>query len=186
METLLPVFIAVLLAETGGRVQARSHSLQLRFDVALPILAALSVSTMASLLVAAIGGMIIATSIGFDARTLLAGLALIIAGAPMVFRFPLVAGATGPTPFIASLKGFAPLQFGDASQFIVFAFATRSGQPMFAIGAGLIATLASAAFPILLGRDWSGTLPLGIFRRIAALLLVGAGSWMLVSALRLI
>lgn len=186
METLLPVFVAVLLAETGGRVQGLSHSLQLRFATAFPILAGLALSTLASLLVAAIGGVIVAASIGFDARTLLAGLALVIAGAPMAFRAPAPKEAGRKAPFISSLMGFVPLQFGDASQFIVFAFAARSGEGALAIGAGLAATLVAAVFPILLGRDWPGALPLRPVRRIAALLLVGAGSWMLVNALRLI
>ena len=186
METLLPVFIAVLLAETGGRVQGLSHSLQLRFTTAPPILAGLALSTLASLLVAAIGGIVIAASIGFDARTLLAGLALVIAGAPMAFRTPTPKEAGGKAPFFASLAGFAPLQFGDASQFIVFAFAARSGEGVLAIAAGLTATLVAGAFPILLGRDWPGALPIPLLRRIAALLLAGAGSWMIVNALGLI
>lgn len=186
METLLPVFVAVLLAETGGRIQAKSHSLNLHFDAAPAILAGLALSTLASLLVAGIGGAIVARSIGFEARTLLAGLALLVAGAPMAFRSPTVKAATGKTPFPASLKAFVPLQFGDASQFIVFALAARSGQPALAIGAGLAAALMAAAFPILAGRDWPGKLPLVLFRRIAAILLTCAGGWMVVSALHLI
>lgn len=186
METLLPVFIAVLLAETGGRIQAKSHSLNLHFDAAPAILAGLALSTLASLLVAGIGGAIIAKSIGFEARTLLTGLALLVAGAPMAFRSPTIRAGTGTAPFSASLKAFVPLQFGDASQFIVLALAASSGQPVLAIGAGLAATLVAAAFPILAGRDWPGRLPLALFRGIAALLLAGAGSWMVVSALRLI
>ena len=186
METLLPVFIAVLLAETGGRIQAKSHSLNLHFDAAPAILAGLALSTLASLLVAGVGGAIIAKSIGFEARTLLAGLALLGAGAPMAFRSLNVKAATGKTPFPASLKAFVPLQFGDSSQFIVFALAARSGQPVLALCGGLAATLAAAAFPILAGRDWPGKLPLVLFRRIAAILLAGAGGWMVVSALRLI
>lgn len=186
METLLPVFIAVLLAETGGRVQARSHSLQLQFDAAPAILAGLALSTLASLLVAGIGGAIIARSMDFEARTLLAGLALLVAGAPMAFRSPTLKAAAGTAPFPASLKAFVPLQFGDASQFIVFALAARSGQPALAISAGLGATLVAAAFPILQGREWPGILPLSVFRRIAAVLLLGAGSWMVVNAFGLV
>jgi putative Ca2+/H+ antiporter (TMEM165/GDT1 family) len=186
METLLPVFVAVLLAETGGRVQQSSHSLQLRFASPSRILAGLAISTLASLLVAAIGGIIVAGLISFDARTLLAGLALLVAGAPMALRTPAPKEAGGKTPFVASLAGFVPLQFGDASQFIVFAFVARTGEGALAIAAGLAATSLASAFPILFGRDWPGTLPIRLFRRIAALLLVTAGSWMLVSALGLI
>jgi Ca2+/H+ antiporter, TMEM165/GDT1 family len=186
VEAILPVFIAILLAETGGRAQARGHDLQLQFNAPGAILGALSLTTLASLLVAGIGGALIARAISFDARSLLAGLALLFAGAPMVLRARPAREVNAKSAFGAGLKGFAPLQFGDASQFIVFAMAARTGQIAFAVGAGAAATMIAVAVPVIMGRDWPGDFPLGISRRIAALLLVSAGCWMIITALRLI
>lgn len=186
MEALLSVFIAILLAETGGRTQARGHDLQLRFDAPTAILGALSLTTIASLLVAGVGGALIASAISFDARSLLAGLALLLAGAPMLLPTRPAREVNAKSAFGAGLKGFAPLQFGDASQFIVFALAARTGQIAFAVGAGVAATLVAVAIPVIMGRDWPGDFPLGVLRRIAALLLLVSGCWMVIAALQLI
>ena len=186
MEAILTVFIAILLAETGGRTQGRGHDLQLRYNAAGAILGALSLTTLASLLVAGIGGAMIASLISFDARSLLAGLALLLAGAPMVLRARPTGEVNAKSAFGAGLKGFVPLQFGDASQFIVFAMAARTGQIAFAVGAGAAATIIAVAVPVIMGREWPGDFPLSASRRIAALLLIAAGCWMIVTALRLI
>ena len=186
MDVLLPVFIAVLLAETGGRVQAMAHALQVRFAASGAILGGLTLTTLASLLVAGVGGAIIGTMINFEVRTLMAGLALLFAGGPMLLRPKRVRSPGDGWAFVTSLRSFAPLQFGDASQFIVFALAARTGLPGLGVGAGVVATLTAAVIPVAMGRDWPGALPLGVLRRIAAALLIVAGGWMIVSALRLI
>lgn len=187
MDALLPVFVAILLAETGGRVQVAAHVLQLRYGQAAPILSALTLSSLASLGVAGIGGAVIATMIGFDARTLMAGLALLFAGGPMmVSPKPVPEGEGHAGPFRTSLARFLPLQFGDASQFIAFAFAARSGHAPLAIGAGLAAVLAAAFIPMVVGKDWPGSVPLSALRRGAGALLILAAFWMIVVALRLI
>lgn len=186
MEAILPVFIAILLAETGGRTQARGHDLQLRFNAAEAILGALGLTTLASLLIAGIGGAIVAGMISFDARSLLAGLALVLAGVPMVLPARPPREVNANSAFGAGLKGFAPLQFGDASQFIVFAMAARTGQIAFAVGAGVAATMIAVSVPVIMGRNWPGGFPLALSRRIAAVLLITAGCWMIITALRLI
>ena len=186
MEAILPVFIAILLAEMGGRTQGRGHDLQLRYNAAGAILGALSLTTLASLLVAGVGGAMIARMISFDARSLLAGLALLLAGAPMVLRARPTREVNAMSAFGAGLKGFAPLQFGDASQFIVFAMAARTGQIGFAVATGVVATMIAVAVPVIMGRDWPGDFPLVLSRRISALLLITAGFWMIITALRLI
>jgi len=186
VEAILPVFIAILLAETGGRAQARGHDLQLRFDAAGAILGALTLTTLASLLFAGFGGAMIARMISYEARSLLVGLALLIAGAPMFLRARPTRKVSAKSAFAAGLKGFAPLQFGDASQFIVFAMAARTGQIAFAVGAGVTATMIAVAVPVIMGRDWPDDFPLAMSRRIAAVLLIAAGCWMVITSLRLI
>ena len=186
MDALLPIFIAVLLAETGGRVQCRSHDLQRRFNAAGAILGALALTTLASFMVGGLGGAILSGMISFEARSLMVGLALILAGVPMLLRPKPLRDLAGNAAFATSVKAFVRLQFGDASQFLVFALAARSAQPALSIGAGLAAVLVVAGVPLLLGRDWPGRLRLGLLRRVAALLLIAAGCRMVVVALELI
>jgi Ca2+/H+ antiporter, TMEM165/GDT1 family len=183
MDVLLPVFIAVLLAEMGGKVQALSHRLS---QTSSHVLAALFVAAIASCSFAAIGGAVIAPLISFQARTLLGGLALLLAGAPNLL--PL---RTAPEPamtigFIGLCLRFARAQFGDASQFIIFAFAARANMPVLGAVAGMLAITLVSAPAILAHEDWPGPLPLKLLRIAGAVALSVAGGWMIVSALRLI
>jgi len=179
MEVLLPVFVAVFLAEIGGKVQANAHQLGLRFaQGAAAILAALVMTSAISLAIAAIGGAIVTDMIDLRARTLLCGLALVFAGAPMLLSLKLPRPITGKAPFTSALPRFATVQFGDASQFIVFAITARGDMPVLAAFAGVSAILAAAALPLMLARDWPGVLPLAVVRRVAGIALLIGGLWL--------
>ena len=186
MDALLPVFVAILLGETGGRVQAVAHRLSETFSQTRAILAALALATFISLTIGAVGGAVVANLINFQARTLLAGLALIFAGAPMLLSRKPVAAIGGTKPFGTSLFHFARAQLGDASQFIVFGFAARADMPGFASAGGLAAVIISTLPPLLLRDEWPGSVPLGLLRRIAAVLLMIAGARMALGAMQLI
>lgn len=176
---MLPVFVAVLLAETGGKVQGSAHQLGLKFpNGAASILAALLLTSAMSLAVAAIGGAIIADLIDLRARTLLCGLALLFAGAPMLWPVKPSPNPSSTRPFAAALLRFATVQFGDASQFIVFAITARGDMPVLAGIAGVAAILAAAALPLMLGKDWPGVLPLTLVRRVAGIALIAGGLWL--------
>jgi Ca2+/H+ antiporter, TMEM165/GDT1 family len=183
MDVLLPVFIAVLLAEMGGKVQALSHRLS---GTSRHVLAALIIATSASCVVAAIGGAIIAPLISFQARTLLAGLALLLAGAPNLLPVKTVSEPAPSGSFVGLCLRFGRAQFGDASQFIIFAFAARANMPALGVVAGLLAITLASAPAILAHEDWPGPLPLKLFRIAGAIALSVAGGWMIVSALQLI
>lgn len=186
MDVLLPVFVAVLLAETGGRVQGLTAALRQKFpDNANTILIALALTSIASLIIAAIGGAVVAEMIDYHARTLLSGLALAIAGVPMLLTMK-PPETPGATPLAASLRAYLPAQIGDASQFIVFAMAARGGTPMLAFVAGLAAILAAASMPVLLADDWPGRLPLSTIRRGFGVVLIIAGAVFAASAFRVI
>jgi Ca2+/H+ antiporter, TMEM165/GDT1 family len=186
MEALLPVFIAVLLAEVGGRVQAIGNVLSLAYPQSQNILfGALGVSTLISLSIGAIGGAFIAGMIAYDARTLLFGLALVFAGLPMVIavKRPSVKGFA--TPIGAGLFGFGRAQFGDASQFIVFAVAARTGEPLLAILGGMLGVIVAAAPAIILQGAWPRKIPLRPIRIAAALILTLSGAVATITALQL-
>lgn len=183
MDVLLPVFVAVLLAEAGGRIQANTHALHHRFPGGpAQILLALLATSIVTLAIAAIGGAIVADLVELSARTLLCGVALLFAGGPMLLKPRPVSPVSGTNAFAASLARFGPAQFGDASQFIVFAIAARGDMPILAGFAGLTAILVAASLPLMLGRDWPGALPLFWIRRVAGAMLLLGGLWLIAAA----
>ncbi len=186
MDAIVPVFIAVLLAETGGIVQHAAHHLGHQFKGSAKTVIALAIATVISLAVGAIGGRLVATMVTFEARTLLAGLALVFAGVPMLFRVKGERDLATTRPFFTSLLRFVRVQFADASQFIVFAFAARANAPELTLAAGFAAVMVAAVPPIILFIEWPFAMPLAILRKIAAIMLTFAGLWLGVIALRLI
>ncbi len=186
MEALIPVFIAVLLAETGDRVQTQTHSLGLTFTDHKPIYAALILVTAITLIISGIGGSYVANLISFEARTLFAGLALLLGGLPMLLKTSPAKPIPQKPPFLISLTRFFPAQIAGASPFIVAGLAARSDMAGFAIAGGFAGVMVAAIPPLLLKDEWPGVLPLLLLRRIAAVLLIGAGLWLGVNALRLV
>ena len=186
MDALIPTFVAVLLAETGDRTQSQAHQLGLTFSDHRPIYAALIVASAINLLVGAYGGMLVAKLITYEARTLFAGLALMFGGLPMLFKIKPAKPINAKRPFLTSLVHIIPAQIAGAAPFIVAGFAARSNMAGLTFAAGFAAVMITAIPPLLLREEWPGGLPLVTLRRIAAALLIGAGLWMALGALRLI
>lgn len=186
MDALIPAFIAVLLAETGDRTQYQAHRLGLAFADHRPVYAALLLVALINLGVGAFGGALIARLLTYEARTLFAGVALILAGLPMLFRLRPAKPITPKRPFITSLIWLFPAQIAGASPFLVAGLAARSAMPVLAFAGGLVAILVAATPPLLLRGEWPGAFPLALLRRIAAILLTSAGLWLGLGALRLI
>jgi Ca2+/H+ antiporter, TMEM165/GDT1 family len=186
MDALIPAFIAVLLAETGDRVQSQAHRLGLSFADHRPIYAALIIVTLVNLSIGGIGGSYIANLISFEARSLFAALALLLAGLPMLLKVSPAKPITHTHPFLISLARFLPAQIAGASPFIVAGLAARSDMAGFAIAGGFAGVMVAAVPTLLLKEEWPGVLPLTLLRRISAVLLIGAGLWLAINALRLI
>ncbi len=177
MDALLPAFIAVLLAETGGRAQSLAA-----MQGSAAFLAALALSSLISLAIGAAGAVWIGGLIGERPRMLLAGLALLFAGVPMLFP------SKPPKPiantrFATVFFAFLARQLGDASQFIVFALAARGNSVALSLLGGFSGVMAAGALPMIVGRDWPGAAKLLWLRRLAALLLALTGGWFAISAL---
>jgi Ca2+/H+ antiporter, TMEM165/GDT1 family len=186
VDALIPAFIAVLLAETGDRTQSQAHQLGLSFANHRPIYVALVVVTTINLAIGGIGGSYIASLISSDARTLFAGLALLIGGLPMLIRISAPRPVSHTQPFLNSLIRFFPAQIAGASPFIVAGLSARTDMAGFAIAGGFAGIMVAAVPALLLKEEWPGVLPLPLLRRIAAVLLILAGLWLVVNALQLI
>lgn len=182
MEAVIPAFIAVLLAETGGKVQLLAGLLPGKRAVMLAML----LSTLISFGIAAGGAVLIADSVAFAPRTLLVGLALLFAGVPMLLPAKPAKPKDKGRSFGGHLFQFLAAQIGDASQFIVFAIAARSNLAPLAFAGGVAAVLVAGAMPSLIAGDWPGVNRLMVFRRIAAVLLIIAGMWCAATALKVI
>jgi putative Ca2+/H+ antiporter (TMEM165/GDT1 family) len=182
VEALLPALVACLLAEMAGRVQLTTES----YAVTRPawgLCAALLLSTTVSLAIGAAGGAWMARLVTYEARTLLLGLALLLAGATILFRPK--ADRITDAPKGAPLWRYLATQLGDNSQFIVFAFAARGNAPVLATLGGLAGVMLAASLPLLLDNDFR-RLPLVTLRRASGMLLVLTGLWSALHALELI
>lgn len=186
MDALIPAFIAVLLAETGDRVQNQAHQLGLGFADHRPIYAALVAVTLINMVIGGLGGHYIASLISYDARTLFAALALLLGGLPMLLKISPAKPVGQSNAFLTSFARFLPAQIAGASPFIVAGLAARTDLAGFAIAGGFAGVLVAATPPLLLREEWPGAVPLRLLRRIAALLLICSGLWLCINALHLI
>lgn len=182
MDALIPALVAVLLAEIGGKNQRLAHRAALAGFSSTRIILALLATLIVGLGIAALGGSWIGKMLTPDARLLLAALALLFAGVPMLLPVR-VSPATPPRHLLAS---FATGQFGDSAQFIVFALAARGDMPVFAAAGGMIGALIASLPPLLLAQEWPGRVPVKPLRLVAAALLIVAGFALAVRALRLV
>jgi Ca2+/H+ antiporter, TMEM165/GDT1 family len=186
MDALLPTLIAVWLAETGGKVQRQTEMLSSTYGGRTSILGALTLTSIVSLLAAGFAGIWVGKLMNYQAKTLLLGLALLFAASGVAWpRKKKVSDAGGPL-LPTSLWRYTVAQFGDNSQFIVFAFAARGNAPLLAASAGLAGVIVATLPAFLFPKDWRKMMRLGVLRWIATALLTIAGLLSAFSALRLI
>lgn len=186
MDALIPAFIAVLLAETGDRVQTQTHRLALSYSALRPVWLALGLSALVTFAVAAAGGGLLVELINYRARTLFLGVALLAAGIPMLLPVKSAAEVPLTRPFATSLMRIVPAMLASGSLFLITAIAARTAMPGLAMAGGCAAMLLAAAPPLLLRDEWPGAVPLRLLRRFAGGILIAAGLWMGLAALQLI
>ncbi len=184
MDTLLPAFVAALLAEFGDKTQLLVLMLAARFGRNGAVIGGVALAALANAAIAGAGGAMLATLMTPEPRALLLALALIFAGAgallPMTPPEPVDRWRIGA--FASSFGAFFILEFGDKTQFLTAAIAARAGSPILAAcGAAAGVTLAAAA-ALALGE----ALPRRMIRRAAGILFLIVGLFVTVSALRLI
>lgn len=180
LDALLPVFVAVLLGALGGKPQQISHMLSgARGGFAL-----LLGTTLLVYAIAAAGGVLVAETIPYNARSLLFALALGFGGAPMLLGLRPITPLAKPN-LLKRAAWLFNAQLGDSGAFIVFAVAARTTTPALAAGGGIAAMLVAGGIPMLLAKDWPGPLPLSTLRRVAGALLLLAAALLAIDALRL-
>jgi Ca2+/H+ antiporter, TMEM165/GDT1 family len=171
MDALVPLFIAILLAEQGGKTQALARVLGTGGRIG-KTLAALLVTSIGSYVVAAVAGMLIGQLIAVEARNLMFAVALLAAGAPLLLRPASLPESGGEGSFGATLTAFVQTQFGDAAQFLVFAIAAKTAGVVLPVFGALLGVLSACLAPMLMGKDWPDGLPVRIARWMSAFAMI--------------
>ncbi len=186
MEALLPTFVAVLVAEFGGRIQSESTALSRRYETQLPLLQAILLASLAGAGLAAAGGIMVAAQLTYQARTLLLGVALVFSAISLLWPKRPVAAVERSAAFTTSLWRIGKAVMAGNGLFLIFAFSARGNAPVTAACAGAAALVIGSLPALMVPDEWEAVCRNAYARRGAGLLLLLLGLYAGLSALRLI
>lgn len=188
MDSLVPAFIAVLLALAGDRSPWLVAILADRFGKPFTVAIMAIIAHSAGNVIAATGGMLVAPMLTPNARQLMLALALIFAAMGALWRLKPPDRLEGWKlgAFATPLLGVFILAAGDTAQFFTFAFAARGPSPVLAaVGASVAVAVVSTAAALMGEKAWR-KLPIRPYRIGFGLLCLAAGFILAAGALRLI
>ena len=176
------------ICQAGDRTPWLAAILADRYRAPAIVIAAAAIALGLNYTLGAIGGMLIAPMLSPEARAVLLGLALVLAGAGTAFRLRAPdrldgwrLGATG-----TSVLGLVIMAFGDRMQFVVAALAARSTVPWLAAVGATLGALAVTVPAIVLGEARWQALPLRMIAIVTAGILIAAGIVIALGGLSLI
>jgi putative Ca2+/H+ antiporter (TMEM165/GDT1 family) len=185
MGVLVPAFLAAAIGEWGDKTQLLVALLGARSGRLRTVFVGLLVAAAVSSAVAAYAGSLVAATIDPRARSLLLGLALLIAGVSGLFarREPGLGSPRVPL-LLATIILCLAAEIGDRTQFVTFGLAGQFQSPGLT-AAGATAGIIFTAMPaLLLGRALPTRVPLRALRWITSALFLGAGFVVAIHALR--
>ena len=184
MDTLLPAFLAALLAEVGDKTQWLVLLLGARFGKRPAVLGGIALAAIINAALAGFGGALIAGLITPEARALLLAIALVSAGvgAWLPIKAPEPVDGWRLGAFFSSFGAFFLLELGDKTQFLTAAIAARAGSAAMATAGAAAGVILASAATLALGA----ALPRVVLRRGAGTVFLLVGFAVAVSALRLI
>ena len=188
MDSLVPAFIAVLLAQAGDRSPWLVAILAEPVGKPLTVAFAAFLAHAAGNAVAATGGMLIAPTLTPNARQLLLALALGFAAMGALWRLKPPERLEGWKlgAFATPLFGVFILAAGDTTQFFTLAIAAQEPAPVLTAVGATLAVLAVNTAAALIGEKAWRKLPIGPYRIGFGLLCLVTGLILAVGALRLI
>lgn len=188
MDSLVPAFIAVLLAQAGDRSPWLVAILADRYGKPLTVAFAAVLAHAAGNAVAAAAGLLIAPMLPPNARQLLLALALIFAAMGALWRLKPPDRLEGWKlgAFTTTLLGVFILAAGDTTQFFTFAFAAQEPAPVLTAVGATLAVLAVNAAAALMGEKAWRKLPVRAYRIGFGLLCLATSLILAAGALRLI
>lgn len=187
MDTLVPAFVAALLAGVGDRGPWLAAILADRYRRPLPVLVALAIAYALAAAVAVAGAAFAADRLTPEARTLMLAVALLFGGAGAVWktRMPDQLENWRVGALLTSFGGGLVLAFGDRVTFLAFGFAAAGPHPVMAGTGAAAGSLTLAIVAVTLGEAGWRHLPLRAISTGCGIILLLAGSVTAISALRL-
>ncbi len=188
METLVPAFVAALLAQAGDRspwlVAILADRYGRPFTIAIAALLAHGIGNG----IAGAGGALIAPMLTPNARQLLIAVALVLAGSGALGRLKPPDRLEGWRlgPWLTAFAGIFILALGDTTQFFTLAFAARGPSPVVAAIGATVAAFAVSLIAALIGEAGWRRLPLRRLRTGVGVLAIGGGVLLGAGALRLV
>jgi Ca2+/H+ antiporter, TMEM165/GDT1 family len=188
MDALLNSLIAVLLAETGDRTQILAAALAMRFGNNRAVVGGLAVATAVNCLFAATAGSLIDGWVSEEPVRLFTALSFLFAGIAMWAKRKSVNVLSGwkNGAFFTSTFGLTILEFGDKSQFLVLAQAANTPHWGLSALGGWMGIMIACVPAILLREKLADLLPLKKIRFAGGGVLLLWGSYLLLSAIKLI
>lgn len=151
MEAFLSTMILAIACGMGDFVQLFAAGQKMRYQRTMMLFGAFGLAALANCLLAAFGGVTIASWISRDALLLFYALSLGFAGVDMLVRVKgvnlLDKWVIGP--FLTCFLGMFILQFGDKAQFIIAASAARTKDPVMVFLGGWIGSMVVFGIAII-------------------------------------
>ena len=174
MRPFFFALVAAALTTLAGREAVRVARLSASLGRAPALLVAASLACLVASLVAARLGAAAAAGLAPEARTVLVGIALVLAAAEVLVLRPGHAPAEPTRSFGAVLLVLVAEQLTAAAAVLVFALAGASGAPWLAAAGGGAGSGAVLAAAWSMGARWEARMPLGPLRYAVAGLLLAA------------
>lgn len=189
MDSFVPALVAALLAASTDKPSWLAAILGERWPHRNAVIAGIATGQVALMAIAAIGAMAIGSILNSSARSLFAGISLIVAaiGAAMPAKPPvdrLDSWRIGPT--LTGAFGIFILGFGEGAQFVALGFAIRGSDPWLAAAGASIGAIVPGLVAATLGETGWSRLPLNVVGIIGGMLLGLWGIGLALSGLRLI
>ena len=188
MDSLLPAFIAILLASGTDRSAWLAAIMGDRYTGVAGVLIGFVIAQIVLAGVAVAGAFVLRPMMSDEARDLLSALALLSAGGGMMLRGKAPdrmerwrLGAVG-----TSALGGLSLGFGERAQFLLFALAVAGAYPVLSGVGGSIGYMVALAPAAVLGEAQWCALPRRAFGIVAGAVFIVTGAIVALSALRLI
>lgn len=188
MDALMAAFVAALLTQAGDRTPWLAAILGDRYDRPIAVIAGIAVAIAATNALGVAAGRLVAPILTPDARALMLAVALLSAGGSALFavKHPGRMAGWRIGAFATSLVGVLAQGVGDRLQFITAALAIASPLPWFAAVGATLGSMVVIVPAVITGEAGRGRLPITAIRIVTGLVLILAGLWAGLGALRLI
>ncbi|WP_047049413.1 TMEM165/GDT1 family protein [Vibrio mexicanus] len=176
MSVLAISISTVALAEIGDKTQLLSLLLASRYRKPIPIIAAIFLATIANHALAAWLGVVVADHLSQEVLKWVLVVSFIAMAAWVLIPDKLDddEGISNRGPFIASFIAFFVAEIGDKTQIATSILGAQFADALFMVILGTTIGMLLANVPVvIIGKLSADKLPLGLIRKITALLFIG-------------